>query len=174
MMLKIKYFYIISMMTATTLHASQDPQQDQSFLSRLYTQGQNFIARTPLMPGWRSTEQQKEVARETLKQLLVDRDVLETELINNAQLSDEEKANVERTITDLNKEIGTQKIILGQKWSATRKAIAGTAGLGTAIGLGSFAWNKHKTSNLTPKQLEQLQDQHNTMIQKKLENWADN
>jgi len=120
------------------MHAMQQEEvavEEQEVTSPSYwTRFKNFLHKTPLFPGWRSTEEQKVVAAEKMANLLLEREQLEDERKLD-QISDERLQEINKELKRIADEIKAQKVVLGQDWSNARK-LAAAGGLGIVAGLG--------------------------------------
>jgi hypothetical protein len=119
----------------TTIAASEIPQT-QGYFSRLYSNITQWVNRTPFIPGWQITAEQKKQARKELRKLLLEKYQLETELEENTDLTDQQIKNKQNEIAKIEQNIHKQKVILGDRWSTRRKIVTGTAVAGlSALGL---------------------------------------
>lgn len=148
--LNLKTIFCIAFALSITILSAGNTLQNQSYFNRIYATIQEWFARTPLVPGWQTTPKQKEEAQAKLIELLADKNTLETEIKENAELTTDQIEEKHIQITTLQQKIDAQKIILGEKWSSRRKLITGASGIGLgALGLAKLT-SFYKIPSSTP------------------------
>ena len=142
-MKNIKTILFLLMCTVLQLSASQTPTTWQRI--------KNWAYSTPLFAGWRHSEAEKHAARKKIQELLIAREQAHDQLVTNQGLSDQEKARLKKQITDLDAQIHAQKIITGQKWTRTRRAVATLSTGALLLGAGTITKYKSMNKSISPE-----------------------
>jgi len=102
---------------------------------------------TPLFAGWRHTEEEKAAVREKIGELQAEKKQLQQTLDTDTSLKVREKRELRKKIDQINTDIHEQKLITGEKYTKTRKALlsGGALAVGTLAGYGYKKYNEPNT-----------------------------